>query len=91
MPVRARSRSSMSAMVLPAGSADPPQLVELGIEAVPDEPAVARERWRLVDQRARSIALADVGQVVELRQQAADERRLELGELLPHARHAASD
>ena len=55
------------------------QLVELGVDAVAGEAAVARERRRLVDQR-RSIAVAHVGQIVELGEQRADERRLQVGE-----------
>ena len=50
--MRARSRSSMAAIV-----ARPPrlmlaQLVELGVDAVADEAALAHERRRVVDQRA---------------------------------------
>ena len=39
-------------MTLLARAADRPQLVELGIDAVAHEAAVARERGRLVDERA---------------------------------------
>ena len=42
------------------------QLVELRVDAVAREAAVARERRRLVDE-CRLDELADVGQIVELR------------------------
>ena len=64
---------------LPAGAADRLQLVELGIDAVAGEAAIARERARLVDQRALDLG-AELRKVVELGDQAAQERRLHLRE-----------
>ena len=58
---------------LPARSADRPQLVDLGIQAVLREAAFARQRRRVVGQRALD-ALPHVGQVVQLGAQAPDER-----------------
>ena len=61
------------------------QLVELGIDAVANDAAVAGERPAA--RRAASVErLADVGEVVELRDQAADERRLKIVEQQLHAR-----
>ena len=51
MPVRARSRFFHLGDDLLARAADRPQLVELGIDAVAREAAVARERRRVVDER----------------------------------------
>ena len=59
-----------------AGPADAAQVVELGIDAVAHGAAVARQRRRLVEQRAIQL-VAQVGQIVELGRQAADERRLQ--------------
>ncbi len=67
-----------------ARSADAGQLIELRIDAVAREPAVARERGRIIDER-RLDPVAHVGQVVELGDQRADERRLEAGEHGPDA------
>ena len=77
MPVRARSRSSISAM-----TCLPERLIVRSssssrIDAVAGEAAVARERRRLVDQR-RLDRVAHVGEIVELGDQRADERRLQL-------------
>ena len=76
MPVRARSRSSISGDDLLAGTADRLQLVELRVDAVARESAVARERRRLVDKRSLD-GVADVGQIVELGHERTHERRLE--------------
>jgi hypothetical protein len=75
----------MSAITLPAGSADCPQIVELGIDAVACEPALARDRRRLVDEGAFD-QIANVGQLVELGTQAREERRLHVAQDLLHAR-----
>ena len=60
---------------LTSGSADGLQVVELRIDAVTSEAAVARERTRLVNERALD-QIADVDQVVELRQEALQQRCL---------------
>ena len=62
-----------------AGSARRPKLVERSVEAVADVTALARERRRLVDERSVD-AVPHVGELVELGDQAADERRLALGQ-----------
>ena len=63
---------------VPGIPADGAQLVQLVVEAVPDRPAVARERRRVVGQR-RGDPVVDVTQLVEPVEQHADERRLQLG------------
>ena len=66
MPVRARSASSIAAIAVLPPRLIVAQLVELGIDAVANDAAVARERRRLVDDRAVD-RVADVGEVVDLR------------------------
>ena len=56
MPVRSRSRSSISRISSLPPSDELRQLVELGVEAAADEAAVAPLRRRLVDERARDLA-----------------------------------
>ncbi len=70
-----------------ARAADAAQIVELGIDPVPREPAVARQRPWFVDERGLD-AIADVHQVVELGKQRAHERRLPLGEHGADSRNA---
>ncbi len=53
-----------------AGAADAAQLVELGVDAVAGEAAVARQRRRLVDER-RFDPVAHVHEIVELRRAAS--------------------
>ena len=60
---------------LTAGAADRLQLVELGIDAVAREAAVAGEGAGLVDERPLD-AIANVGKIIELREQAAEQRRV---------------
>ncbi len=71
-----------------ARSADVPQVVELGVDAVANHAAVAGQRAGLVDQR-----LLDGGpqhrHVVERRHQARDQRRLQAFEHHAHAGHRA--
>ena len=62
-----------------AGPADGLELVETRVHAVAREPAFARQRRRLVDQR-RLNAVADVAEVVELRDERLEERRAEGGQ-----------
>ncbi len=69
-----------------AGAADPAQLVELGVDAVADHAAVAGQRRRLVDDRGLD-GVTHVGEVVELRDEAGDQRRPALAEQQPHPRH----
>ena len=64
---------------LAARSADRLQLVERRVDAVAREAAIARERAWLVDERPLD-QIADVGEVVEFRKQAAEQRRLHLVE-----------
>ena len=66
-------------------AADAAQLVELRIDAVANHAAVARDRGRLVEQRAVE-RVAHVRQIVELGDEASHERRLEIVEHQPHAR-----
>ena len=66
-------------------AADRAQLVERGVHAVANAAAVARQRRRLVDQ-GRPDGLAHVGDVVELRREAAHERRSALGKVVAHLR-----
>ena len=86
MPVRARSASSISAMRCLPPRLMPRRSSSSGVDAVADDAAVARDQRRLVEQRAVE-RVADVGEIVELGDQAADERRLELVEHHAHARH----
>ena len=84
--MRARSRSSISAM-----TCLPERLIvrsssSSAVDAVAREAAVARERRRLVDERALD-RVAHVGEIVELGDERADERRLQLGEHGADARH----
>ena len=69
-----------------ARSADAPQVVELGVEAVANIAAVAHERARLVDQAAVDV-VAHVDEVVERADQRPGERRLARLEDEAHARH----
>ncbi len=57
-----------------------------GVDPVANRAAVARQRRRLVDER-RFELLPHVGEVVEPGSQAADERRAQLADEEPHARH----
>ena len=75
--------------VLLVRAADAAQVVELGVDAVADHAAVARDRRRLVDER-RVELVAEVGEIVELGDEAPDERRLQLGEEHAHARHGGN-
>ena len=63
-----------------AGAADRAQLVELRVDAVAREPAVARQRRRIVE-RASLDRVADVGEIVELARRAS-------GRAAPAARRA---
>ena len=80
MPVRARSRSSISAMTCLPERLIVAQLVELGVDAVADEAAVARERRRLVDQRAPRSRRGRRRRSSSSATSERDERRLQLGE-----------
>ena len=71
-----------------ARTADRPQLVELPIDAVAREAAVAREHRRVFGQRRFNRA-ADVREVVELGDERSHERRLQLAEHRAHPRHDA--
>ncbi len=62
------------------------QIVQVGIDAVAHEPAVAGQRRRLVGNGGLDPA-AHVGQLVELAAQAADERRLAVLQQQRRARH----
>ena len=64
---------------LPSRAADRLQLVELRVHAVARKAAVARERPRLVDERPFDD-IPHVREVVELRQQAAEQGRLDFVE-----------
>ena len=68
------------------GSADRAQFVQLAIDAVTSEPAVARERRRIVDER-RFDPAAHVGEVVEFGGDGAEQRRLDLGQQRVQPRH----
>jgi hypothetical protein len=68
-----------------SGAADPAEVVELGIHAVANGAAVAGERRRLVGERGRQ-PIANVREVIELGDQAADERRTQLRQQQPHPR-----
>ena len=57
-----------------------------GVDAVADEAAVTRDRRRLFDERAVQL-VAQVGEIVELGDEAPDERRVQLGQQHAHARH----
>ena len=85
MPVRARSASSISAMRCLPPRLMPRSSSSSAIDAVADHAAVARDERRLVDQRAVE-RVAHVDEVVELGDEAPDQRRLELLEHHPHAR-----
>ena len=75
MPVRARSRSSISAITcLPERLIA--QRIELGVDAVAREAAVARQRRRVVDEHGVDGA-ADVSEIVEPGHQRPDERCLQ--------------
>ena len=71
---------------LPARSADGLELVERRVDAVSREAPFADEGRRLVEQRALD-EVANIGEIVELGQQAAHQRRLTLVEQQPDARH----
>ena len=71
---------------LPARSADGLELVERGVHAVAREAPFANERRRLVEKRALD-EVANIGEIVELGEQAAHQRRLALVEQQPDARH----
>ena len=62
------------------------QIVELGVHTVAREAAVAGHGRRLVDERPLD-EVADVGEVVELRAEADQERRLHVAEDQLHPRH----
>jgi hypothetical protein len=66
---------------LPPRLADGPQLVDLGVEPVAREAAVAGQGRRLVDDRARDH-LPQIREVVELGPQADQERRRGLSQRL---------
>ncbi len=66
--------------------ADAPQVVELRVDAVADEAAVTRDRRRLVDERAVHL-VAEVREIVELGDEAPDERRVQFGQQHAHTRH----
>ena len=70
--------------VLLAASADGAQIVDLGVEAVAREAAVAGEHRWIINQRRLDL-VAHIGQVVELGGQRAHQRRLEIGEQRPQA------
>ena len=63
--------------VLLAGTTDRAQLVELGVHAVADHAAVARDRRWFIEQRGVEVG-ADVREIVDLGEQAEDQRRLQL-------------
>ena len=67
------------------GSADRSQIVELAIHAVPCEPAVAGKRRRIVHERGRD-PVADIAEVVQLRDERFHEQRLKIGEDRPQVR-----
>ena len=85
MPVRVALGFLHRRDVLAAGAADVAQRVEVGVDAVADHAAVAGQRRRLLDQR-RGQRVAHVGEVVQLADQALDERRRHRLEHQPHAR-----
>ncbi len=70
---------------LAPGAADRHEVVQFRIHAVTREAAVPREGGRLFDERAID-EVTDVGEVVELRQQAAEQRRLDGREHHLHTR-----
>src|SRR5205823_6291768 len=67
-------------------STDRLDLVELVVDSVPRETPVAGKRRRVVDEGLLD-AIADVGEIVELRDERLRERRLEVGEQRPDAGH----
>ena len=67
------------------GSADRSQIVELAIQAVACEPAVAGKRRRIVHERRRD-PVADIAEIVQLRNERFHEQRLKIGEDRPHVR-----
>ena len=66
--------------------ADAAQIVELGVDAVADHPAVAGDGRRLVEERGLELR-PQVGEIVELGDEALDERRLRLRQQHANARH----
>ena len=72
--------------MLLAGSADASQIVELGVDAVADQAAVAGDGRGLVEKRAIQL-VAKIREIVELGHQAVDERRLQIAQEHPHPRH----
>ena len=86
MPVRCALAFFELGDHLLARSADAPQVVELGVEAVANVAAVAHERAGLFDEAAVDV-VAHVDQIVERADERAGERRLACLEHEPHARH----
>ena len=68
-----------------AGAGDVSELVELFVDAITDEPAIARQRRRFVLNRLLD-PLTNICQVVELAGKAHNERRLTLGKQDAYAR-----
>ena len=62
------------------------QVVELRVDAVADGAAVAHHRRRVVEDRALEV-LSKIREIVELGDQAADERRLQMLEQHPDSGH----
>ena len=59
------------------------QLIELRMDTVSDAAAVARERGWVVDERRGDVG-AEIRQIVQLPEEALDERRTHLGQQQPH-------